>query len=918
MTDVINVSMQNDAFSYETLIRSIYNQPDIACIRELLRNAIDAHIESDIDRKVDVDFTDKFFYVRDYGSGITPHKLETLMSVLMKSGKRDDSDSSRKQTGQYGLGSKTPFGILYSSNKDTPHIAYMTTIYSDGDNHTKDVYKLIISDGLPSYQLMSRTTTTEPTGVMYHIEMTQSMIAMKLKTFMTIFTPIIDDVNFIGYDYARHIVLDSFGDYTISRFRYFTDCDPSIRTLRINYNDTRDFNIKVMIQYQSMLYGLPEEIECNFSFDHYKLVENSEAFIKRSGHDEFFSNEAIVLFDIKDESYGMEPTRSRDALIVENSDVNSLAESMSMLIPRESTVDYVTACLSSGIHHYKKYLETVSHDDIPKPDVYFERMIFNPTDSLVRSFIASVMASDPNYVKYAKEHPIKNGKRAFDKLCPTVLEFDFETFINIMRLSNKVNGLVPEISDLYKHLIHVMYDKEVILEEFTRPERLSTGVENYMGGMKDKVNIAKRYVDPYTESAVLYCSDLLYCKDGVIYFPPSTLPNSDVYVNIDDIIIIYKDSKMMKRKLEEYAKNNEGKYIVVMQASDHELSGKKSKLVTKGQFDKFVFNKNDTDFIFDYHAKYPMVFSSDLMPTIKIPKVAKSKVKKEINVANLDTTVRSIVLFSDRRYEKPTYQDIIDVYNDYDTVYLMDSEIHTVDKKYYDYFNTSYEFNLTYRNPKLCVRTIADDTPAYHAVHSDLDFTNTAFIIAGNNASNALMTYIKEHVKTKSVEPLLNKLMGEVERNNFKGTDTNRFDFSNVDDDYVSLLNKFTVQYMTRQLDKLAQQSPIGRFTLREFESRDNALINHLINKHIVKDFAPESGRNTNNILSSALFLLDDDQIEDFIKHITYRKEKIDDMVDSYSHEAICFLGLVQYEIKRKISKEPNTIIEDFEKIYEF
>ncbi len=98
-----------NAKMYDILISKMYTNKPGAVIRELSSNAWDAHKEAGME-EVPFDlhlptWLDKFFYLRDYGTGIPHHKFEDIYTNVGASTK----EGSNELIGGFGLGSKTPF-----------------------------------------------------------------------------------------------------------------------------------------------------------------------------------------------------------------------------------------------------------------------------------------------------------------------------------------------------------------------------------------------------------------------------------------------------------------------------------------------------------------------------------------------------------------------------------------------------------------------------------------------------------------------------------------------------------------------------------------------------------------------------------------------------------------------------------------
>jgi len=94
---------------FQLVISNLYSRIEEAIIRELSCNAYDAHVDSgnklkpfDIKLPNSLDHT---FYIKDYGTGLTPDQIRNLYTVVGLS----DKTHSNELIGSFGVGSKSPF-----------------------------------------------------------------------------------------------------------------------------------------------------------------------------------------------------------------------------------------------------------------------------------------------------------------------------------------------------------------------------------------------------------------------------------------------------------------------------------------------------------------------------------------------------------------------------------------------------------------------------------------------------------------------------------------------------------------------------------------------------------------------------------------------------------------------------------------
>lgn len=97
--------------TFKILSDTIYSNKVRAVVREILCNAVDAHIEAGrTESYVEVTLNDHEFSIRDFGNGIPEDQLTDIYCTYMKSTKAKDPT----QTGGFGLGSKAP--IAYTDH----------------------------------------------------------------------------------------------------------------------------------------------------------------------------------------------------------------------------------------------------------------------------------------------------------------------------------------------------------------------------------------------------------------------------------------------------------------------------------------------------------------------------------------------------------------------------------------------------------------------------------------------------------------------------------------------------------------------------------------------------------------------------------------------------------------------------------
>lgn len=121
------VTMVEDASFFMMLSSNLYSNQKLACIREILCNAWDAHIDAGrTDQYINVKITkDGDLIIQDSGKGIHDDFIEAVYGTYGGSTKRTDT----KTTGGFGLGSKSPWAYTESFLVTSEHEG-VKTVYN--------------------------------------------------------------------------------------------------------------------------------------------------------------------------------------------------------------------------------------------------------------------------------------------------------------------------------------------------------------------------------------------------------------------------------------------------------------------------------------------------------------------------------------------------------------------------------------------------------------------------------------------------------------------------------------------------------------------------------------------------------------------------------------------------------------------
>lgn len=145
-------SIEVNQSMFQMLTSNIYNDPILAVMREWSTNACDACIAADKPVKYYVNLPtlqNPTFYVRDYGTGISPENIEGLFSNLGASTKRN----SNAYNGTLGIGRMAGLAVSNSFNVES---YYNGTLY---------VYSITMKQGVPVTLHMGNFPTEEPNGL---------------------------------------------------------------------------------------------------------------------------------------------------------------------------------------------------------------------------------------------------------------------------------------------------------------------------------------------------------------------------------------------------------------------------------------------------------------------------------------------------------------------------------------------------------------------------------------------------------------------------------------------------------------------------------------------------------------------------------------------------------------------------------
>lgn len=138
---------------FDVLTRSLYSDPQMAIVRELLTNAYDSHVmANNTQTPISIhipSYLDHSFRIRDYGTGLAEEDIMSLYVTLFESTKSNSNDL----TGCFGLGSKTPLSYTSSFTVNSYY------------GLMKKTYLVFKKDGLPEILKIKEEESNEHTGL---------------------------------------------------------------------------------------------------------------------------------------------------------------------------------------------------------------------------------------------------------------------------------------------------------------------------------------------------------------------------------------------------------------------------------------------------------------------------------------------------------------------------------------------------------------------------------------------------------------------------------------------------------------------------------------------------------------------------------------------------------------------------------
>ena len=279
-----NFSIHQSPEVFAILSDQLYSDKIKAVIRELSTNAVDSVIEAKtFDRGYDVflpDSLNPYFYIRDYGTGLSHEDCMGLFATYFGSTKTDSND----YTGQFGLGSKSPFA--YTDN-------FTIVSYKDGIQRTYTA--CINEDNYPEIKFLDECETTEHNGI---------KIQFAVKNYdCSEFNAKASGV-YKWFDYKPNVI-NSNDDWEIKEIKHVLGEEKDWLITGQRYDDP----IVVMGDIAYPINNLPEQKEFD---DTYRSILNG----------------LVLYFDVGE----LKPTPSRESISLKSRDVIKICEKIKCVV----------------------------------------------------------------------------------------------------------------------------------------------------------------------------------------------------------------------------------------------------------------------------------------------------------------------------------------------------------------------------------------------------------------------------------------------------------------------------------------------------------------------------------------------------------------------------------------------------------
>lgn len=241
----------NKGAIFSILTESVYSQPRIAGIREIVSNALDSSVRANSNRPINViapNSLNPTFSVRDYGVGLTDMEIYSLYTSLGSSSKKEVEN----EIGFFGIGALSPLAYVESFN---------VTSFRGG---LARVYSIFMGEnGVPQVAFISESRTEEPSGLCVSYNVKRTDIDAFIYDINTVLTYIVPG----KYTYAKPITY--YKDIAKASDKFVMKFDDSIFISSKAYYGAQQVNKLVM---GGVCYEFDPSYLNNMLFKNYNLL----------------------------------------------------------------------------------------------------------------------------------------------------------------------------------------------------------------------------------------------------------------------------------------------------------------------------------------------------------------------------------------------------------------------------------------------------------------------------------------------------------------------------------------------------------------------------------------------------------------------------------------------------------------------
>lgn len=577
MAQELKISAMNEEL-FNLLICDLYNNIKEASFRECLANALDANTLAKSTKKVHVHFGVNDITIRDYGRSMKKSVMESVYANLMTSTKKHDKSS----TGEYGIGSKAMYGLIYKLIKNPEFKNFTTTTFINGE---KTLYIMnFSSQNIPRYDDVYTIPTFEPDGTEVCFPNIFTRETADIDSIIKILWPVKDLID-VTYDskYMKSILEKIDDIYKVSNNIYYTN------------NAFLKQSNKILVKFKNIIYPIDLEhfgINSNVKDDCIinDICEKSVGYITKSFITHFFLSSNFI-YEITDYTLDLKIKKSRDAFDLEDAfTYSTLREELVNLIIHE--IHSVSSAYVKLYDHFSsEFNDTINtlkyHHLFIMPDVYARNTI---NDCTVFYLLKNIFNNDVyqemvNFVKNEKiEKYFQMNLSAFFKDI-----VHYSNFKNVPILANENTRLdYAEISNFIVRNYTSEYFSKNNIDDGKKYDILFKHIDSIKFNKKDKTFVINDFINSLFQEDK---QTLIICKDSTAYKKPLShyiIEEWDNYAGNEtvDIFITNLDYEYIS------ILNNISSKVKVLKSTDLIKQYKKFAKNNKKKTQNTIVNKN--------------------------------------------------------------------------------------------------------------------------------------------------------------------------------------------------------------------------------------------------------------------------------------------------------------------------------------